>query len=119
MALFLVVIGAGTGILIGSLHDHEEISRDNVEAAVQLANAQDALWRLRYGFPQFMVVDEEGRRKIVAEEAGHYAAIDRHLKAYAAGRRTPEEMAALKDLQDVYKRYVEARPKWFELFGAG
>jgi methyl-accepting chemotaxis protein len=97
----------------------ESLYENNLKAAVYLANAQDALWQLRYGFPQFLVLGEQERAAIVADEAKWYQVIDENLKAYAAGARTPEEMVALKEWETVYTQYIQARPRWFELQGAG
>ena len=44
----------------------EDLDAQSVQGTVALANAQDALWQLRYGFPQFMVLDKpEDKKKIV------------------------------------------------------
>jgi methyl-accepting chemotaxis protein len=99
---------------IHSLYD------DNTRAAVHLADAQNALWQLRYGFPQFLVLTEPAaRQKIVDDEKKWYAVINEKLDAYAAGQRTDEEKRALRALQGVYKQYMEARPPWFQLVMAG
>jgi hypothetical protein len=48
----------------------EKMYENNLKAAVHLANAQDARWRLRYGFPQLFVLTAlEERRKIADEES--------------------------------------------------
>src|SRR6266511_4162524 len=88
---------------------------NNLEAAVRLANAESALWQLRYGFPQFLVVDPEGKKKIVADEPKWYGVIDENLRAYAAGVHTPAEKQVLKEWEDVWTKYRQARPRWFEL----
>jgi methyl-accepting chemotaxis protein len=95
------------------------VARQSTTGAVALAEAQSALWQLRYGFPQFMVSDEAARRKITEEEPKFKAVIDRALDAYAASNPSENEKKSLKALQDVYARYMAARPKWFELYGAG
>ena len=61
--------------------DYNRLYDDRFRGAVYLANAQDALWQLRYGFPQFMVSDGEARAKIVAEEPKLHAIVDENLKA--------------------------------------
>lgn len=98
---------------------YSSISKNNLEGAVHLANAQDALWRLRYGFPQFLVLGAEDRAKIVAEEATWYKQIEENLTAYKAGERTPEELAAIATWEGWYTKYRDARPHWFELISAG
>ena len=96
----------------------DELFESNVEAAVELGAAQSALWELRYGFPQFMVVPEK-RQEILDSQAKHYATIDESLRRYAAAERTPEERAALAEWEQAFTRYRQARPRWFELYGAG
>jgi methyl-accepting chemotaxis protein len=95
------------------------VSRHSTTGAVALAEAQSALWQLRYGFPQFMVSDEAARRKITEDEPKFKAVIDKELEAYLASNPTAEEKKSLQALQDVYGKYMAARPKWFELYGAG
>ena len=97
----------------------DELHRSNLEGAVALASAQDALWRLRYGFPQFLVLRPEERDRIVAAEAGLYAQIRRAVGRYRARAHTPEERATLRRWDELYTAYVRARPRWFELVKAG
>lgn len=98
----------------------QDLYKNNTLSAVQLANAQNALWQLRYGFPQFMVLnDPDDRARILSDESKWYKIIEENLKKYESGNRTPEEREALKELEGIYKQYVEARPRWFELYGAG
>ena len=87
----------------------------NTRGAVLLAGAQSALWQLRYGFPQFMVGDAPARATIVADESKWYKAVNDALDTYAALDISAEERRALAELRDIYKKYVEARPLWFEL----
>ena len=84
-----------------------------------LADAQSALWELRYGFPQFMLVDEAGRKKIVDAEPLLRSRIDEAFKRYVATDVAPVEAKALAELTGAFGKYMEARPKWFELQGAG
>ena len=98
----------------------EELGASNTRGAVQLASAQNALWQLRYGFPQFMVLtDKAARDKIVADEAKWYKEIDDNIAAFKKSSHSPEEVAALKKFEDVFKQYKEARPRWFQLYGEG
>ena len=75
----------------------EELGASNTRGAVQLASAQNALWQLRYGFPQFMVLtDKAARDKIVADEAKWYKEIDDNIAAFKKSSHSPEEVAALR-----------------------
>jgi methyl-accepting chemotaxis protein len=119
--MFLLLFLSGMSIRSSFTYEHKfrNIYQNQVQGAVHLANAQNALWKLRYGFPQFMVGDEAARKKIVDEEPGHYKVIEEELSKYEKGELSDVEKTALKDLKDIYKQYIGARPKWFESYGAG
>ncbi|GAA1833418.1 methyl-accepting chemotaxis protein [Luedemannella flava] len=116
-----LLLGVGaTGWLSSSTMEDKasDIYHDNVQAAVTLGAAQSALWELRYGFPQFMAVPEK-RQAIVEAEPGLYQKIDNAIAEYAAGNRTAAERAAIEEWNKAFTDYRGARPKWFELYGAG
>jgi methyl-accepting chemotaxis protein len=99
--------------------DIEGMFENNLKGAVHLANAQDALWRLRYGFPQFLVLTKpEDRTKITDEEPKLAALINDEIKMYESGLRSAEEKAAISEWKEVSQKYFAARPKWFELVAA-
>ena len=116
-------------LLVGSaaftLHDtnqsrvNYERLGENTRGAVLLAEAESALWRLRYGFPQFMVGDPAARAAILDEEPKWYKQIEDALNVYAGLDISQEERGALAALREIYKKYVEARPRWFDLYGSG
>ena len=71
----------------------DHIVQRHGKGAVQLASAQNALWQLRYGFPQFMVLtDKAARDKIVADEAKWYKEIDDNIAAFKKSSHSPEEI---------------------------
>jgi len=119
--LTVVLFVSGLGIRNGMRQEKEfrHLYESHVQGAVHLSDAQNALWKLRYGFPQFMVGDEAARKKIVDEEPGLYKVIEEKLASYEKGELSDAEKSALKELKDVYKQYIGARPQWFQLFGAG
>ncbi|HET7791881.1 MAG TPA: methyl-accepting chemotaxis protein [Rhizobacter sp.] len=84
-----------------------------------LADANNALWELRYATPQALLADEEGARKIAANEAKLYDKVEAALGTYAASNISADEAAALVQTREAFKRYKEVRPKWFELHLAG
>lgn len=98
--------------------DAQKLYAYQVKGTVALANSESALWKLRYGFPQF-IVQPERRSAILAEEPKLYKIIEDNLREYAKGEIAPEEQAAFKKVQEAYQRYVSARPRWFELQQAG
>lgn len=95
------------------------ILSDHTRGAVVLADAQNALWQLRYGFPQFMVGDAAARAAIVADEPKWYKAIEGALDTYSRLNISIEENEKLVDLREIYRTYIEARPLWFQLYGSG
>jgi anti-anti-sigma factor len=97
----------------------DDMAHNNLEGAVYLADAQNALWQLRYGFPQYLVLAPADRAKIVADENKWYQIVDKNMQAYARGGRTPEAQAALQEWQANYTKYVQARPRWFQLISEG
>ena len=96
-----------------------DLYENNVHGAVYLAESETALWKLRYGFPQFLVLGPDERQKIVDDEPKHYRKIEAAMKAYGQGQRTPEERAALTEFTEVFAKYVASRPKWFQLMREG
>ena len=59
-----------------------------------LADAQSALWQLRYGFPQFMTLTSpEERKQVTDDEPRLYMEIESKLTMFERDQRTPEEVA--------------------------
>jgi methyl-accepting chemotaxis protein len=115
---FLCLLCFGFTSSIKDAINFREMYVSNVNSALQLSNIQNALWQLRYGVSQF-IADPTARPKIIAEESKWNGVIADNLAAYERGNHTDEEKAALKQLNENYTKYKEARPKWFELFGSG
>jgi methyl-accepting chemotaxis protein len=118
LAMVLGVGMAGWSSSVRIERSAEALYTNNVNAAVQLGEAQSALWELRYGFPQFIAVPEQ-RRAILDAQPALYEKIDSAIAEYAAGQRTPQERAALVTWNESFTKYREARPRWFELYSAG
>ena len=123
---------AGFGILLaltGALAVTSEIQLVALERTIKetqgkealLGRAQSALWELRYGFPQYLVLtDAENRRKITDAEPRLYAIVEKNLKDYSeAPGLTAEELAGQKALSDAFSKYKDARPRWFQLISDG
>lgn len=122
-AIFLLVVatgGMGIWNTVRSAQVIDELGSTNTRGAVLLANAQNALWQLRYATPQFMVLTGKGARdKIVADEAKWFKEIDENLAAFGKGNRSADELAVIRKLDESFKRYREVRPRWFQLYGEG
>ena len=119
MVLLILISGAFTWKAVGDSESNYAALRHNTRGAVLLSEAQSALWELRYGFPQFMVGDAAGRAKVTSDEPRLKALVDEALKKYAQDDLSAQEKAKLQELIAIYEKYMAARPKWFELYGAG
>lgn len=82
-----------------------------------IGRAESALWELRYGFPQFLVLtDAENRKKIVDAEPRLYKVLEDNMKTFAQSAGvTPAELAAHKKAIDAWNLYKERRTPWFQL----
>jgi methyl-accepting chemotaxis protein len=96
----------------------ESLYANQLQGTVALAKSESTLWKLRYGFPQF-IVQPEKRSEILSQEPELYKVVDENLQKYATGELTLEEKAAFEKVQNIYQKYVAARPRWFELQQAG
>src|SRR5262245_9218259 len=119
LCLMLALGGIGWWYTVSFVTTLQHQYDDSKEVGVHLSRAENALWELRYGFPQFMVLGDEARTKIVADEAKWYQQINAATQAYAAGKLTLAERQAIKEWEEALQQYVQARPRWFELYGAG
>ncbi len=86
-----------------------------------VGRAQAALWELRYGFPQYLVLtDEENRRKIVDAEPALYREFENATNDYVRSPGlTEQERALSQQLLKDFDLYKEARPRWFQLISEG
>ena len=118
MALIALVGGIALYDVLQSQSHYAQLY-SGTRGTAELGKATSALWQLRYGFPQFLVLDDAGKRQIVEEEARWYKEIDAALEAYAALPLTAAQRKKLDELRVVYRQYIEARPRWFQLMLEG
>ena len=119
LLLMLGVSGAAWWI---ALHYREQVNvlyRDNLIAAVRLAEANSAFWELRYAIPHFMTGSAEQRQRVIVDQDKQYAIVEERLAAYAENTLGTEEGRAFISLRSAYQRYKQARAKIFELWAAG
>jgi signal transduction histidine kinase/CheY-like chemotaxis protein/CHASE1-domain containing sensor protein/HPt (histidine-containing phosphotransfer) domain-containing protein len=117
-AAVVILVGAGaffgwrytTGLSRGLADLQEDLG-----AAVRLAHVENSLWRLHYGLPQFLVLGPEDRQRVLTEEPRLYDDIKQNMGMYAASSLSPEERQAVADWNEQFTRYVQARPRWFQL----
>jgi methyl-accepting chemotaxis protein len=92
---------------------------NNLRAAAYLANAERALWELRFALPNYLTGDVESRARITAATDKWLKQVDENLTAVKALELTAEEKAILKEFEQAYFVYTAARPHYFALLDAG
>ena len=114
----ILLLGISIFSILNSSHNSDAI-RSMKSSNIELVNAQNAMWELRFGVANFMTGNEEARKKIQGDESKWSTMVNESLTHYAAKRLTPEEQTALGELRESFRQYMESRPKWFELYSAG
>jgi len=118
--LFLVMSGIGAWIYSSSVTANYESQNSNMRDIVELANVERGMWSLRFGIANYPGADETGRSKIMADEATFSGDMKHALEVYGSlGNLTTQQNHALESLKQTISKYMESRPKWFELFNAG
>ena len=93
--------------------------KDNLQPAVYLSNAERAIWELRFGIANFVLATPDVRAKIRSDAPKWMAMVDDNMKAYGGTSLSSEEKDGLKDFQQWYVQYLQARDHWFDLVEAG
>lgn len=119
LVLVLGVCGAAWRVALDYRDAIEVAYGTELRTTVQLAEAESALWQLRYALPRFMLGSPAEQQSIIAEQAQWYAIVEDRLDAYGRTARDLEERRALTGLRSAYQRYKQARPKFFALWAAG
>jgi methyl-accepting chemotaxis protein len=120
MLLLIVAVGAvGWRSTAAHAVRFDELFKSNVRATVQLAEAQDALARLRYGLTEYMAVTNLDDRHAIAEQDRKLIAIvDDRMRSFEKNATEPEQRELLAQWNDVWAKYTAARPKFLELYEA-
>ncbi len=121
--VLVVVLGVtgflGVRALDSSKDDANELYGNVLVGEQYLSNIERAIWELRFGIANFMTADESGRATILNDQQKWYRQVDENAAAYAALNLTQAQRSLLTAWKDQYAKYVEARPRWFELYAAG
>jgi methyl-accepting chemotaxis protein len=96
-----------------------EGARINTEATAAAGNARAELGELRTALAEFPAADGPRRKQILQEEAGRIDAVRAALHDYAATHPSGDEAGVLARADESFGRYAAARPRWFDLLGAG
>jgi hypothetical protein len=92
---------------------------DDLVPAVELSDAQAALFELRINDLTYPLVDAAGRSQLKTDDAGRLAAIDKNARAYALTYLTPTEEQAFQTWNAAYPPYLASRQQHLALHDAG
>jgi methyl-accepting chemotaxis protein len=108
----LLVVG---GYSYQQINKLERIIAESQSKEALVGRAQSALWELRYGLPQFLVLtDAENRKKIVDSEPRLYKTVEDNLKSYSESLGlTPSQIEAHKKTAEAWSAYKVRRAPWF------
>jgi methyl-accepting chemotaxis protein len=127
-------LGAGFAIVLLALVMICALSVNNIRQALAishstaernakttaLSEAQSAVWSLRWDVAQFIAVSDPGARKqIVDRAADTRKQFEKAIGIYDTRQGadlTKEESATVADLTAAFRKYSEARLKWFDLY---
>lgn len=120
LLLTAIVGGAGVFFVRMLAREFSQLASENLQASVQLSNAERALWNLRFALPNYVLTDAKGRQAINASAAGYIQEARDNLAAFEASpSRSDEERELLKTLHRKFGDYIDSRPHYFELVDAG
>ena len=120
IGLLVAVGGFGMYQIARMTSQLAKLEEYGMNRATYVAKAQSALWELRFGIAQFMLLTgEEDRKRILGAEGGHYKTIEDSMTAYGKGLEAESDMKLMSDFRTAFEKYKGSRPRWFELYGSG
>ncbi len=111
-------------LLIGAsgLYNARQFSEDvarldssNTRGAADLAEARNAMWQLNYDIAQFML-EPKDRQRVIDDGPVQQKILEENLRRFETAQRSPEELRALQEVRAAFALYMQARPKWFQLY---
>ncbi len=120
LALALSLGGTATYALKQLGDRIDSVQRNGVAGTANLASAQDAMWKLRYGVSQYVgTTDPAARQKIIEESPAQFKQMDDAMAAFARTDLDAAATAALKEFLAPYTAYKRDRPTWLALMQEG
>ena len=113
-ALFVLASAAGSI----SWSAVRNLSND-VQAQTNLSEMERAVWELRFGLPNYVGGEVDGRQKIRVASQEWLSQVTSRLDSYGSLSSNPAEAALVDDFLRLFTVYTTARPAYFELVDAG
>jgi methyl-accepting chemotaxis protein len=124
--IVLIAFFVVCALSVNSIKDAIALSHVTAERNAKtsaLSTAQSAVWSLRWDVAQFIAVNDAADRKVIIDRAGDTRKqFENAMSIYEKmqwGDLTKEEIALSGELNSAFRRYSDARLKWFDLYGAG
>jgi methyl-accepting chemotaxis protein len=119
MALVAAIGAVGWRNAVAFSSDFDDLHDNHLVASTRLANAERALWELRFALPNYLLGNAEARAKISGASSGWLKQVDDNITAFKALRLSEEERRILAEFEPAYGAYVAARPHYFALLDQG
>ena len=118
--LFLLLLGGITVYITYSFSARVAELTQQTRDTANLANINQGVWQLRAGVLQAIAAPDAASRAAIEKDTGKWvAAVDENVKALSGRLGGDDERKAFALFVDSYRNFVEARPRWMELLGAG
>jgi methyl-accepting chemotaxis protein len=119
----LVMIGALSAKTIKEAIAISHLTAERNAKTSALSVAQSMVWSLRWDIAQFLAVTDPVTRKQIVDRAPETRKhLEDALAIYAKTQRgelTREEITQMGEFTTAFRRYTDARLKWFDLYGNG
>ncbi|NMM05784.1 methyl-accepting chemotaxis protein [Polaromonas sp.] len=94
---------------------NERTYKSETLATAALADANSSLWALRLGTAQYRsIADSDERQKLVQSDSKNYADFDKHVQTFSSLPLSDSSRAAMRDVNENYKKYATARVRWVD-----
>lgn len=117
----LALTGLFAAVAAWEMSELNTLQQQTQGKTAMIARADDALWELRFGLPQYLLVPDAANRHAINEATPKYIrAVDDNLRAFGAMEGLlPAEVEAQRHVVDAFAKYKEKRPAWFDLVDHG
>jgi methyl-accepting chemotaxis protein len=112
----LILLLSGAGAISGWAV--RNLSSD-VRAETYLSEVERAVWELRFGLPNYVGGEVDGRQRIRADSQKWLSQVSSRLESYRRLSNSRGEAALIDDFSRNFADYTAARPTYFELVDAG
>lgn len=121
MIIVLLLIGGVTAYATSQFAARvSHLGMQNTRRTAHVAAIEEAVRQLRGSVPPFIAAADAPAREAIAREMDQrIAEIDQNILFLSGGARSKHEADELAEFARAYRQYLDSRPRWLELCGAG